>query len=129
EYPAGVIADRYLGEKEMMATGFVIVAVTVSWIRFMDNATVTSWIILMFIKRVGAALVETTNEIYFFKQTVGSDVNIISFFRLMRPLATIVGSLLGSAALLFLPFKLVFIVFGFCMVPGAFFASRLEDTK
>lgn len=129
EYPAGILADRYLGEKEMMAVGFVIVAITSSWISFMIGVPVLSWMFLMFISRIGASLVEVTTESYFFKHTKGSDANIISFFRLTRPLATILGSLLGSVALLFLPFQLIFVVLGLAMVPGAFFASRLHDTK
>lgn len=129
EYPAGIIADRYIGEKEMMAAGFVIVAVTLSWVSFMSSAPILSWMILMFINRFGAALVETTTESYFFKHTKGTDANVISFFRLSRPLAMIFGSLIGSATLLFLPFDLIFVVLGFLLLPGAFFASRLTDTK
>lgn len=129
EYPAGILADTYLGEKEMMAVGFVILAVTMSWVSFMKGAPVLSWMILMFMSRVGAALVEVSTESYFFKHTVGSDVNVISYYRLMRPLAIIFGSLLGSACLLFLPFDLIFLVLGAVMVPGAFLASRLRDTK
>lgn len=129
EYPIGLLADRYIGEKEMMAIGFVILAITSSWISFMAGAPILSWAILMFTSRIGASLVEVTTESYFFKQTKGTDANIISFFRLTRPLATILGSLLGSAALLFLPFEMIFIVLGLMMIPGAFFASRLVDTR
>jgi len=128
EYPVGILADKYIGEKEMMAVGFVLLAVTSSWISFMAGAPILSWMILMFISRVGASLVEVTTESYFFKNTKGSDANIISFFRLTRPLAMIIGSLLGSAALLFLPFELIFIVLGLAMIPGIFFASRIKDS-
>ncbi len=129
EYPIGIIADKYIGEKEMMAVGFLILAVACSWISFMSNAPIYSWMLLMFVSRIGASLVEATSESYFFKHTNGSDANIISFFRLTWPLATICGALIGSAALLFLPFELIFVVFGFLIVPGIFFASRLTDTK
>lgn len=129
EYPVGIIADKWLGEKEMMACGFLILAVSASWISFMATAPVIAWMILMFISRTGASLVEATTESYFFKHTKGTDANIMSFFRLTRPLAMLIGALAGSVALLYLPFELIFIVLGFMMVPGIFFTMALTDTK
>jgi len=129
EYPAGILADKYFGEKEMMAIGFVILAISSSWIVFMENAPILSWMILMFVSRVGASLVEVTTESYFFKHTNGSDTNAIGFFRLTRPLSTVIGTLAGTLILLLLPFKLAFVVLGFFMLPGIFLASRIHDTK
>ncbi len=129
EYPIGVLADKYIGEKEMMAVGFVILAISSSWISFMAAAPVLSWMILLFISRIGASLVEATTESYFFKHTSGGDANIMSFFRLTRPLAMLFGALLGSATLLYLPFELMFVVLGFMMIPGIFFTLALKDTK
>ena len=129
EYPIGFIADKWIGEKEMMACGFLILAVSASWISFMAAAPVVTWMVLMFISRIGASLVEATTESYFFKHTTGTDANIMSFFRLTRPLAMIVGALSGTIALLYLPFELIFIVLGFLMVPGIFFTMALKDTK
>lgn len=129
EWPIGYIADRYLGEKEMMAVGFVILAVTSSWVAFMTASSVIAWMILMFINRTGASLVEATTESYFFKHTVGNDANVMSFFRLTRPLGVVMGSLLGSATLLYFRFDFAFIILGFLMIPGIYFASRLKDTR
>lgn len=129
EYPTGLIADKFLGEKEMMAAGFLILAISTSWISFITTAPVIAWMVLMFISRIGASLVEATTESYFFKHTKGTDANIMSFFRLTRPLAMVVGALLGSVALLYLPFQLIFIVLGFMMIPGIFFTASLKDTK
>ncbi len=129
EYPIGLLADRHYGEKEMMALGFVILAVTASWISFMAGASIAAWMLLMFLNRAGASLVEVTTESYFFKHTKGSDANIISFFRLTRPLALIAGSLVGSVALLYLPFNLIFIILGLLMAFSIFFVIPLKDTK
>lgn len=129
EYPIGLLADRRYGEKEMMALGFAVLAITASWISFMASASVVAWMLLMFLNRFGASLVEVTTESYFFKHTRGSDANIISFFRLTRPLALLFGSLTGSAALLFLPFNLIFIVLGFLMALSIFFVIPLVDTR
>lgn len=128
EYPVGIIADKWIGEKEMMATGFIIIAITSAWISFMVTASILAWIILMFISRIGASFVEATTESYFFKHTKGTDANIMSFFRLTRPLAMVVGAMMGTISLLFLPFQFIFIVLGFMMVPGIFFSLNLKDT-
>jgi len=129
EYPAGIIADKYIGEKEMMAIGFLILAVTSSWIAFVDTTAILPWMVLMFVSRIGASLVESTTESYFFKHTTGGDSNIISFFRLTRPLSMIIGSLIGAVTLFFLPFSMIFIVLALLMVPGIFFTIALKDTK
>jgi len=129
EWPVGFIADKYIGEKEMMAAGFLILAVSVSWLAFLDTESFIAWALLMFITRSGAALVESTCESYFFKHTKGTDANIMSFFRLTRPLGFLFGALLGSAALLFMPFNLTFVVLGFVMVAGIFFTTALKDTR
>lgn len=129
EYPIGYIADKFIGEREMMAAGFLILAVSSGTVSLITTATVGGWMALMYISRIGASLVEATAESYFFKHTKGTDANIMSFFRLSRPLAGVAGALLGSATLLFLPFQLIFIILGLIMLPGVYFSMQLEDTK
>lgn len=129
EYPIGIIADRKLGEKEMMALGFVILALTSASLSFMQTVAVNGWVMVMFISRFGAGLVEVTTESYFFKQVKGQDSNLISLFRLMRPLANLFGALAGSVSLFFLPINLMFIVLAFIMIIGAFITQRLTDTR
>jgi len=129
EYPVGIIADKYIGEKEMMGLGFLILIFSVSWMSFVTAASVLIWSIIMFIIRIGASLVEVTTESYFFKQTKSSDAQIISFFRVTRPLAYVVGTLLSSLALLYIPLSLLFVVFGLFMIPALFLTLGIEDTK
>lgn len=129
EYPIGILADDYFGEKEMMAIGFLILALSVSSISFMTTTAIVPWMILAFISRIGASLAEVTTESYFFKKVNGQDANLMSVFRLTRPLAVLVGSLLGSICLAIMPFHLAFIVLGFVMVIGIFLAIGIEDTR
>jgi MFS family permease len=129
EYPIGEIADRYLGEKEMMATGFLIIAISTVWLAFISTAALVPWMVTMFLSRVGASLVETTSESYFFKHTEGSDANIIGFFRITRPLAYMVGALIGSALLLSVTFQGLFMILGLLMLLGIPFALILKDTR
>lgn len=129
EYPIGIIADKYIGEKEMMGFGFLIIACATSWMAFISISSVLVWSVVMFTTRVGASLVEVTTESYFFKQTKSTDAQIISFFRVTRPLAYVAGALLASLALLYLPFNLLFVVFASLMIPAMFFTLNIEDTK
>lgn len=129
EYPVGVIADTYFGEKEMMGLGLLIMAVSTSWLAFITTTAILIWIVAMFLTRVGASLLETTTESYFFKHTKGTDANVIGVFRITRPLAYVIGAPLGTLTLLLLPFNFIFFVLGIAMIPGFFFAMALKDTK
>lgn len=129
EYPIGILADRYIGEKEMMGFGFLILAISISWMSFVVATSVLVWSIIMFITRIGASFVEVTTESYFFKKTTSSDAQIISFFRVTRPLAYVIGALISSLTLLYLPFNLLFTVIAALMIPAMFLTLTLEDTK
>ncbi len=129
EYPIGIIADRHIGEKEMMALGFVVLALASAQIFYMTAAHVVGWMVIMFFSRFGASLVEVTTESYFFKQVKGHDSNLISLFRLMRPLANLAGALIGSLSLLYLPFNFLFIILGLVMTAGAFITLKITDSR
>lgn len=129
EYPAGWLADNKIGETEMMATGFFILAASTALISTFDADHILPWMMLTFATRIGASLVEVTAESYFFKQVKANDSNLISFFRLARPVANLFGALLGVICLLYLPFQYIFIVLGIILFSGVFIASHLVDTK
>ena len=129
EWPIGIVADNHYGEKEMMIGGFVIIIISTIWISFIDTTALIPWMAVMFATRVGASFVETTTESYFFKHTRSSDANIISFFRITRPLAYFVGALLGSLTLLYIPFSGMFVVLGILLLPGIFLSFKLHDTR
>jgi len=127
EYPIGVVVDKYNSERTLMAVGFLILILTTAAISFLAAASIFVWMIVMFLSRTGASLVEVTTESYFFKQIKGSDASTISFFRLTRPLAMIFGSLLGSVSLLYLPFSLIFIVLSIALIPALYLTQYIGD--
>ncbi len=129
EYFVGVIADRWTGEKEFMALGFLILIIATTWFAFIESASIGVWMFAMFMTRVGASFVEVTTESYFFKHTHSKDTSIISFFRMTRPLSYVLGALLGSLTLYLLPFNILFLVLGLLMLPGLCFALTIKDTK
>ncbi len=129
EYPIGIIADRYIGEQEMMAVGFVILAITTASFAFMASASIVWWMGLMFINRIGASLVEVTTESYFFKQVAGEDASLMSLFRLLRPAANVAGALMGSILLAFLPFPIFFLIGAAVLAIGVYLPRFLVDSK
>jgi hypothetical protein len=74
-------------------------------------------------------MVEVTTESYFFKKVGGEDAGVMSLFRLMRPLGSVVGALIGSISLWYLPFNLIFLVLSCVMVIGIFLTLFLRDTR
>ncbi|MFM2340069.1 MAG: hypothetical protein RLZZ360_705 [Candidatus Parcubacteria bacterium] len=129
EYPIGIIADRYLGEQEMMSIGFLILAITTASIGVIGGLGIFGFMVLMFINRFGASLVEVTTESYFFKQIDGSDASLMSVFRLLRPAANVAGAILGAICLALFSFELFFIIGGFILTLGVFIPRYLVDTK
>ncbi|QQR64467.1 MFS transporter [Candidatus Kaiserbacteria bacterium] len=129
EYAIGKVADTYIGEKEMMAFGFAVIAMATASFVFLDNSSIPLWMTAMFLTRVGASFIEVTTESYFFKHTAGKDTNVISLFRITRPLSYVVGPVLGVLTLHFFSFSFLFVILGTLMIPGLFFAMALKDTK
>jgi len=134
EYPIGRIADLYIGEKEFMAAGVAILALSTASITYFDTTSVASWMILLFITRIGASLIEATTESYFFKKVSSTDMSLISLFRINLPVAYLFGSILGSLVILSfsflnIPINFMFIFLSLILTSGIFVVSRLTDTK
>lgn len=129
ELPIGYVADKFIGEKEMMAFGFFILIVSTSWISFITIPSVLMWSIILFTTRVGAAFAEATMESYFFKHIDGSDAQVISFYRVTRPMAYVFGALIASFTLLYVPFNLLFVVAAMLLIPALFVTLKITDTK
>jgi len=129
ELPAGNLADRYLGEKEIMVTGFLIMMLTVGSIFFIKSDSFFVWTVLLFMTRVGAALVEAMQEAYFFKKVDSSDMDLINLFRDINPAAWLVGSLASVLVLKFLSLPHLFLLLALVILVNLRPALTLEDTK
>jgi len=129
EYPAGRLADKVLGEKELLIVGFVIAGLGTGLLSFIEISDFVFWTSLLFLVRVGASLIEIMTEVYFFKHVNESDSNTIGFFRITRPVAYIVGPLVGSVALILIDFQMIWIILGLITLSGIFFTSKIEDTR
>lgn len=129
DIPVGMLADRLWGEKELMALGFVIIAISTAALSFGTGTTILLWGGILFCTRIGAAVLDVTTESYFFKHVDGQDADSVGVFRMLGPFAYLTGPLLGSVILLVLPLQYLFVAFGVILLIGVPIALSLVDTK
>lgn len=129
EYPAGVLADKYYGEKELLFAGFIIMSASTASLILIDTKSIVLWSSVLFVTRVGAALIESMTETYFFKQIKGDDTSILSIFRMLRPLAYTVGPFIGGILLLIVDIEQLWPILAVILLGGLYNAHKLVDTK
>lgn len=129
QLPLGLIADRYLGEQEILTAGFVISAIATAGLFFIGSKNIPVWAALLFLTRVGASAIEIMNETYFFKKVSAADTGVIALVRNARQFNYIFAPVVAFIILFALPMKSLFLILGAVMLVGAFNASTLRDTK
>lgn len=129
ELPLGELSDEKYGEKEFLAIGFVIMGMATLFMSFITTKTFWMWAAILFITRIGASFVEVSAESYFFKKVDKEKTDVISFFRITRPVSFIITPVLVTIILQFIPFQYVFIFVGSVMIIGTRYALALVDTK
>lgn len=131
EYPAGWIADRLLGDKEMMFAGFIFAGGALISLSVLTVPSPLVFIVaVLVISRIGAALVESTTEGHFFRRVSERDINSVSVFRGIWPLANLIGPLVGSVILFFGTYQLFFILTGgFIVIAGIISTLLIKDFR
>ncbi len=129
ELPVGELADDKYGEKEFLTIGFVIMGFFTLVMSFITVKSFWLWSTILFITRIGASLVEVSTESYFFKKVDKSRTDVISLFRVSRPLALVMAPVVATMALGFISFQYIFIVIGSIMIIGTHYSLALRDTK
>ena len=129
EIPAGIIADKYLGEKEILYAGFSVLAISLFLFYYIRVPNILIWTIILFSSRIGAALIEAMRETYFFKIVDAKDIGYINIFRLTGPLGYLLGGGLAILILTFLPLNYLFLLLAIIMLSGFGFTASIKDTK
>ncbi len=129
QIPLGIIADKWLGEKEIMFFGFITMAISVFFVPNMSLPIFLPWAIILFFSRVGAASVEIMTETYYFKKIDSGDAGLISALRSMVPLAYITGPLMASFVINLYEIDTVFKILSLVMIIGAISSLFIKDTK
>jgi MFS family permease len=129
QYPAGYLADKYIGEKEILIAGLIIMSLGAFLIFYLETNNLWLWALIFFFGRVGASLVEVMRETYFFKKIKVEDIELINALRSITPLSYIVAPLVVGLLLYFLPLNYIFLVLGIVVLAGLYPALTLKDTK
>lgn len=129
EYPAGILADTKYGEKEMLLLGVVIMIISLVVMFFVRDANFIVWMGILVVSRIGAALVESMEDSYFYKQINENDVALINFFRSTRAVAYIFCAVSAGFALVFFDIRSIFVVMACAMVLAIYPILRLRDTR
>ncbi len=129
EVPLGELSDKKYGEQEFLTIGFIIMGLATLFMSFITARVFWMWTAVLFISRIGASFVEVSSESYFFKHVNEEKSDVISFFRVSRPLAFTVAPILTAITLEFIPFQYIFILIGAVMITGAHYSLALRDTK
>lgn len=131
EYPAGWIADRLLGDKELMFVGFIIAGGALASVSILSVTSPVILILLILIgSRIGSALIESMTEGHFFRRASEQDINSISIFRGIWPLANIIGPIVASLILFFGNYQMLFILTGlFIAITGVTTTLLIKDFR
>ncbi len=127
EWPAGELADRLWGEKEIMSAGFLITGISLLVMPFIGKMFWV-WMAILFVSRIGASLIESMTEIYFFKRINAYDTGLISIFRLTRSASFALGAVVGALTLNFFSFEKIFLVMAVLIFFGLKESLSLKDT-
>lgn len=126
---AGRLADKHFGEKEMLTIGFIVLSISTGAISFIESSNISIWIAVLFMTRVGASMVEIMTETHLFKRINSGDINVISVFRILNPVAYIAGAVLGTIFLNIVSFNMLFLVLSGITLYGLRYSLSITDTK
>lgn len=129
QIPAGAIADKKTGEKEWLVAALIIMALFTGMMSFIDSSSLWVWMGLLFMTRVGAALLQVMSTSYFYKQVGPRDVDLIDFFRTAGSLAYVVGMVIFGLLMVVLPLKFIFLILAGIILMGFWPLYNLRDTK
>lgn len=129
QYPMGFLADKKTGEKEFLCFAIFLMGISTMAIYFIGTASLAIWAAVLFVTRIGAAILDVLRDSYFYKRIDRNDVDIIDFFRTSLPVAYILVSALAAAALLFFSVKTLFLLSGLIILSALYPAVKLVDNK
>ncbi len=127
-FPIGVLIDKYKVNKRLLLNiGFLIMGVSTFSLTIITTKSVILWGSILFLTRVGASIIESTSEIYFFSHKKEEDSALLSIFRDMSPAAYIVAPLLSTVIFIYLPFKSLFAILSLIILStGLYYIPRLK---
>jgi predicted MFS family arabinose efflux permease len=127
EYPIGWLADKELGEKEMIIFFLSFMALATAWVYTLDRPVVWLWALALFLTRIGASAMEILRDSYFYKKIDGNDVDLIDFYRTARPMAYILAAGLSVLVVDTYSVREIFLLASLVLLTGLWPAWMLKD--
>lgn len=126
--PIGILIDKYNVSKKLLLTiGFIIISVSTFAIVGINTQNILIWGAILFMTRVGASIIETTSDIYFFTHIKEEETSLLSVFRDMTPIAYLIAPLISTILFIFLPFKFLFIALSIILLAGLYYIPKLKN--
>lgn len=129
QIPLGKLADKVLGEKELLFVGFIVMGASTIALYLLPYFTLPLLALVLFITRLGASCVEVMTETYFFKKVAPSETGIISIFRNTYPVSYIIAPIIGSGIIAISSTKHLFLILGIICMCGIFFVLPIRNTR
>lgn len=129
QYPAGILADKKFEEKDMIVVALLIMGLSTTGIFFLSSKDFAVWTAVLFLTRIGASLIEILRDSYFYKRIDHTNVDIVDFFRSVRPMAYILGLLIATPIVYMLHIRYIFPLVGILLLSGVPFALRLASSR
>jgi MFS family permease len=128
--PVGILVDKYhVKKRTLLYIGFIIISVSTFLIAGIDTKNIILWGAILFMTRVGANIIETTSEIYFFTHIKEEEAYLLSVFRDMVPVAYIIAPLISTLIFIFLPFKFLFIILSIILLSVLYYIPHLKHNN
>ena len=128
--PIGILIDKYhIKKRTLLYIGILIISISTFTISYITTQDIVVWSIMLFLTRMGASIVETTSEIYFFSHTKEEDTYLLSVFRDMVPVAYIIAPVISTLIFIVLPLKFLFAVLGLITLSGLYYIPYLKNNN
>jgi len=129
QYPAGYLADKKFEERDMIIFSLILMSFSTLMIFFFSSKNLLFWASILFITRIGASLIEILRDSYFYKRIDCRDVDIINFFRSVRPMAYILGLLIATPVVYYLNIRFIFPLVSVGVLTGIFAAKNMASSR
>lgn len=125
--PVGILIDKYhVSKRLLLVLGFMIMIISTFYIPFIATKSISLWALVLFFTRMGASIVETTTEIYFFTHVKEEEAFLLGVFRDMTPVAYIIAPLISTLMFIYFPFKDLFILLSIILLTGFYYIPHLK---
>lgn len=129
QYPAGYLADKKFEERDMIIFSLLVMTVSSGALFFVSSNNFFIWAVLLFCTRIGASLIEVLRDSYFYKRVDSSEVDVIDFFRSVRPAGNILGLAIATPVVFFFNIRSVFLLIAIVAFSGIFVAKKMEISR